>query len=505
MRLFSNTALGIDISAARITLALLAKTKEGLELVSTASSVVPEGAIVGGNIEKPALLARAIKEMQHRNRMYARSAAVSLFARPVLMQLMDMPARVPSNINQYVEGEVKNYVVLPSREITFDFCSVGSAGRQGQNRIFVVAAESKKVTDFASALTAAGVCVGAVEPYLVAYTRALYAKKIAGKFNRNVLIAVARDNDLTLTVFKGQNLDFIRTKELNEYKNRPEEFIKSIASEINIIKQFYDIEVPDNSGKWDVLLIVDDPVQLPQDAEKMLRADAAVDSLQIATDSTLLDYIQINRKQTSSTAAGSAAAVGLAMKALEKRKGDLKINLMPQQLIERRILKKDALVLANVAAAALLVMIVIIAWLSIAIGSATKRVVSKKQRQLSTQVYELLKERDSAEKKIKKLSSRLEQATNILNMRRDPNWLNVLSDIADGTPKSVRITKLSSKGSKLLLEGAAMSYDSVYMFMDKLNKSELISSASLMETEKADKDMVKYAIRCSLAGQSRKN
>ncbi len=150
-------------------------------------------------------------------------------------------------------------------------------------------------------------------------------------------------------------------------------------------------------------------------------------------------------------------------------------------------------------------MIVIIAWLSVAIGSATKRVVSKEQRQLSTRVYELLKERDSAEKKIKKLSSRLEQATNILNMRRDPNWLNVLSDIADGTPKSVRITKLSSKGSKLLLEGAAMSYDSVYMFMDMLNKSEHISSASLMETEKADKDMVKYAIRCSLAGKSRKN
>ncbi|MHC4529095.1 MAG: pilus assembly protein PilM, partial [Planctomycetota bacterium] len=63
----SNTALGIDISEAAIHMTLLRKSQEGLQLVKAASTSVPAGAVKDGNVEDPALLSRAIRQLKRRN------------------------------------------------------------------------------------------------------------------------------------------------------------------------------------------------------------------------------------------------------------------------------------------------------------------------------------------------------------------------------------------------------------------------------------------------------
>ncbi len=55
------------------------------------------------------------------------------------------------------------------------------------------------------------------------------------------------------------------------------------------------------------------------------------------------------------------------------------------------------------------------------------------------------------------------------------------------------------------LEGLSLSYEAVHLFVDMLNKSEHIDSASLIEAEKDNKTggLVRYAIECSLSPQKR--
>ena len=77
-------------------MALLRKKGSSVELVKAASGPVPEGAIKNGNIEDPAMLAKGIKDLKARSRIRIRlrQAAVSLIAKPMLVQIMDAPKQI---------------------------------------------------------------------------------------------------------------------------------------------------------------------------------------------------------------------------------------------------------------------------------------------------------------------------------------------------------------------------------------------------------------------------
>jgi len=197
----SKTALGIDISDGRINLALLKQNAKGVELLKAASGPVPDGAIKDGNIEDPVILSKAIKGLKTRNRIRARQAAVSLFAKPVVMQILDTPKGAPTSIGQFVRNELKSYVTLSGREIAFDFCGIMSGQGPGK-RLFAVATDGQKVAELAKASDLAGLNVRVIEPPLLSYTRAIYAKRIAGKFDCDVLIAILDDSVLTMCVFR---------------------------------------------------------------------------------------------------------------------------------------------------------------------------------------------------------------------------------------------------------------------------------------------------------------
>ena len=243
----AKTALGIDISGGQINLALLKRTRDGVELLKAASGPVPDGAIQNYSIEDTAAVAKAIKELKRGNKIRVRKAAVSLPAKDVLVQIMDVPKKLPTNIGQYVQNEVKHYVILPGKEIALDFCGTGSAG-QKRNRLFVAAADGGKVGRFVKVCGQAGLNVVAIEPPMLAYARALYDKTIAGRFDCNVLIAILGGGVLTLCVFRRHAIDFVRTKNISKEKAKPNELCQWLAEQINAIIQFYDVEVP-GSGR----------------------------------------------------------------------------------------------------------------------------------------------------------------------------------------------------------------------------------------------------------------
>jgi Tfp pilus assembly protein PilN len=49
------------------------------------------------------------------------------------------------------------------------------------------------------------------------------------------------------------------------------------------------------------------------------------------------------------------------------------------------------------------------------------------------------------------------------------------------------------------LKGLAQSNEAVYWFVDRLNKSERINSASITETKRDNKGFISYEISCTLA------
>ncbi|MDD5328000.1 MAG: pilus assembly protein PilM [Phycisphaerae bacterium] len=502
----AKTVLGVSISEKQINLVLLKKGKNGIEILKSASSSVPEGAIKNGNIENAAVLARAIRKLKNSSKIRATRAAVLLFARPVITQIINIPRQVPSNVGQFVHDQMKDCAVLPGRKIALDYCGVSGAGSDvsSAGRLLITATDDRKIGEIVKMCGQADLVVESIEPALFAYTRALYAGNIAGKFDCNVLIAVLQDDTLTLCVFKKQAMDFVRTKSVSKAPESPygektesEQLCHWLAEQINKVIQFYDVDVPDSCGKWEITVVAADE-QLPENTEAVLKTKIASSNLKVLTNEDICHTAVVSRSADCQRAdKPSPVALGLAMKLLETDAHNLGVNLLPQQVVRLRTVRKGALITANIVAALLLIM-------ALAVNGPTWKIkklnesINYKKTHLLQNTYALLRERALVNKQINTVSNKLAQVNKVTVARCDTDLAGILNDIGKRIPKTVCMTSLFSRaGSGISLKGLALSSEDVYLFVEMLNKSEYIKSASIAETKRDKKDFVGYEIGCT--------
>jgi len=496
----SKTALGIDISGGRINLALLKSDKSGVKLLKAVSLPVPEGAIRKGNIEEPAILAKAIKELKARNKILTYRTALSLVANPVLMQILDLPRNVPSNIRQFVQGEVKHYAILPMNQVAIDFCVMKSPDKQGVRRAFVVATDSQKITGSAKALNEAGLNIDACEPAVVAYIRACYAKKINQKFDRNILFAIVYEGALTLCVFRNQTLDFVRTKQIEADLAKSDKYFEWLADEVYAVIRFYESDILDKRDNWDVTLVADVCADAIKEKAKLLWTNTEGIQLEIRTFEDA--YLDTPVAETAGADKPSAIAVGLAMKLLNIQQSSLKINMLPQEAANVRSVRKHTLIVANTVAAILFLMIIGVIFYSMKSRRVSEELAAKKQSTLHLNMQKVMNEKKTLDKQVANITANLKTMNNVVGTSSLLKWGRLLEDIRVVVPKMIQITNLvSADNSKMVLEGRAFSYDDVNLFVGMLNSCKLIKSASLVETKKDERsaDMVKYSISCLLA------
>jgi len=501
MKLSARTAVGVDISEGLINLALLKQSAKGVELVKTASGPVPDGAIVDGSIEDPAALARAIRELKNHNRMRAKKAAVSLSVSPVITCILETPQGTPKNIGQLIRDELKSYVALSGREIAYDFCGIKSAHGSG-GRLLVVAADERQVTELLRTYVRAGLDVEVVEPALLAYTRALYAEKVDGRFDCNVLVALLSGSTLTLCVFRKQTLDIVRVEDISEEKAAPDELCRRLSAEINTIIRFYEVEVADSAGKWEVTVFAD-RVQLPDDAEKLLKAETPNAEWDVRSDENAYEDMTVDAKGCQ--AGRPALAISLAMGLLNVRETGLRINLVPPESAEVRSVRKQ-LILTTVIVVLAVPLLAFLSGkgLSLLADKVRRGIDNKKQTESSQETATLVKEQKYLEGQIELLSKRPDGLKAMMSSRRAVDWASILDDVKARTPEAARITALYSKDEAgMTLEGLALSYEAARFFVTKLNESDYISQASLSEATREDSagGLVTYTIDCSLADE----
>jgi len=481
----SNTALGIDISDGWITFALLVRNKDGVKLSKAACAPVPDGAVKDGNIKDPAALAKAIKKLKSKNRINSHRTVFSLVANPTLMQILDLPGEARGNARQFVNDEVKHYAVLPIKKAAVDFCGIKPSSKSRQQRALVVATDSQKITAATKALRAEGLNINAIEPSWIAYTRACYAKKIAGSFDTNRLFATVFDGTLTMSLFRSQRLDFVRTKRIEPFVLQSEEYPKWLAEEINAVIKFYELERPGKNKQWCLTLVTDIGAESVPGMTELLKARLGPVELQVRT----LEHTRLT------------IAVGLAMKLLNVPDCGLNIDLIPPELIEAKATEKQTLAVANVAASIIFLVILSVGFLSAKGIKANAHIEHNKKTQVGRKTPVLLNEQASLQRQITALSEKLDLANSTLSSGSTLKWGRIMEDIRHATPKSVRITALNSNdNSGMLLEGQALSYAAIYLFVDALGTCRNIESASLTGTKKhkGPDNLVNYSISCSL-------
>jgi Tfp pilus assembly protein PilN len=185
----------------------------------------------------------------------------------------------------------------------------------------------------------------------------------------------------------------------------------------------------------------------------------------------------------------------------------VRINLVPPQVVRVRETKKDALIAANAVAVMLLIMVLTIHAFDFMIGKINRSAVAKKQLTTGQDTEVMLEQHQQLDAKLKILTARLDRLAQISASHRDVNWAEVFDEIRKATPASVRITGLScGDGSRVQIEGLAMSNEAVSLFVNLLEKSHNITSVVLLETRKQDgqNGLIVYQLGCKLVIRSGK-
>jgi len=494
----NQVALGIDISDRQISMALLKREKNGLKVLKAGSAPVPEGTIKDGCIEKPEVLTKTINDLKSHNKMRTKKAAISLSTGSSIVRILDAPKGAPSNIRQFVQNEFKSYVALSGRKIAFDYCGINS-GHGLPDRLLTVAADSEELALLTKTCRRAHLDVEAVEPPILGYIRALFAERIEGRYDNDVLLAVLKSGVLTLCVFRKQTLDFVRIEDISGNEAEPDELCRWLANELNAVIQFYNIEVADSAGKWEITVVADG-VQLPEAAQTSLKAMIESADLEIRTGENACQDTIVDKNGHEEQL--SALAIGLAMGLLNARQIGLRINLVPPESAEVRAVKKQFVLTTAV-------IVMVIPLLMIAVGTVFSRMAAKikrstvdrNQTELLEDTHTNFTELQLLNQQIDLISNRPDELNKILGTRPDLDWAKILEDIRVNTPGDVRITELSaSNKGQILLKGQALTYQDARDFEDNLNKLVYFDSASLYETKKEGdaEAFVLYEIDCLL-------
>jgi Tfp pilus assembly protein PilN len=494
-----RTALGIDISGGEINLALLRKSGDNIKLIKSAIAPVPEGVIKNGNIENPAALAKAIKKLKMKKRISAHHTAFSLLANPTLVQILNLPQDAFGNVRQYINNEVKHYAALPINKATVDFCKISSSVGSDRRRALIVATDGQKIANVVKAFNKKGLNIDVIEPAWMAYARACHEKIIAKKINTNLFFAMVNNGILTLFLFKDKKLDFIRATKIEPDISQSEQYYEWIAEQINAVLKFYKYGDKKQYDKWQVTLVMGTRDKDFEKETEILKDRIRSVELHIRTlqdaylDTPIADGVRGNKP--------SAVAVGLAMKLFNTPCAGLNINLFPSEAVLAKSKERQILVVANIAAAIIILMILCVGFFSRKAEKLKADINHDKKTQVAQETKSLLEEQTLIQSQIKEISEKLDLTSHVIKDDSVLMYGRVLEDIGAAIPKNIRITDLySNDRSKILINGQALTYDAIYRFIDALNDGKNIISATLIRTQNNGQleSLVGYSINCLL-------
>ena len=497
LSLSSKTSCGIDISENRIRIAILKQRNGTTKLVKAFDGPVPEGAIVDGNIAEPVILGQAIRKLIRKNKARVNKATISLVAKPFLAQIVSIPEEMPGNLGKFIQSEIRHSAFLAGKECNYDYCSLGEKSLQAMDRVLVGATDNDKAMALLKTFNVADIEVQTIEPGIISVARALYNKKIAGDYENNILLAFMHDSILSICIFRDTNFDFIRCIDLGETIDASDENIARCSEEINAVIQYYDIEVDEaHDGSWNILVVFENPGAEASDVEfylqkKLGRAVTACSEPSIYED-TILEGNEGDITAPIST-------VGLALRQVDGDGLSIDLDMTPQVAEEFKANKRLVLLTANSVAVVILFMMLLAGFVNYRMGSTQTALAEKKSSGES--IEELLGHQRQVNEKIADLDSQKSGMRVINGADNAGLWCQVLQEISRKIPKTLDIKTLNSyDGTNLEIQGNALAFKSIHLFVELLAESELIETASVSETKKNDygHGIVSYVIRCKL-------
>lgn len=172
-RYLAMPAAGIDISTSGIKTAILAERLGGLELVDYGEKLLPTGAVTGGEITDPVIVAAGIRDITKKHHIQFANIALSE-SRSYLFEAEfegDHRKASTQELRTLTEPHLDEYVPLPPADVAFDVLPITST--EASTTVVGVGYARRVIDESLRTLDEAGITVRAIEGETFAMARAL--------------------------------------------------------------------------------------------------------------------------------------------------------------------------------------------------------------------------------------------------------------------------------------------------------------------------------------------
>jgi len=495
MKSRTKTALGIDIGDRQVSAALVEKTEQGVRIVAGAKADLPTEEDRGRISTRGKALAQVLRKLGRRARARNVPVAVATSAPSVILRLLDLPKQMPTNVGEFVDGELKQYVAMSGRSVSSDFCGVGT-GKASQKRLLAVAADTPELTETVEIYMAAGLAAKCVEPAVLACVRAVLAT-VKDIRRGHALVGMLTRTHLVLCLFANGIFDFVRTRDVPNSLETAGKFRTWLAEEINAVLRYYRTQTPGGTPRWRGRLIVRDAALPAGDLAELSDLEPSVETLTIAeSDAALEDAVGPSDPRTPVC----VAAVGAALRLLDVEGDDLRIDLTPPEVAAARSSSRRGLIAANAAAVGLVAIFLL--------GQYLARTNAAKNRHIAhTRVAEQLSTMPAVVTQDRFIDGEIEWMTKELaglaavSARREVNWPAVLDTIGNAVPEGVCLTRMTCADDQTLsLKGLAVSARVAQTFVQNLDGRAPFHAVCLTGVQRLETsaNLVEYEVNCIL-------
>jgi Tfp pilus assembly protein PilN len=492
-----NKTFGIDVCKNYINVVRL--ERQGEKIILTESMQIPLDIKSNSPDAQtdPKVLANAIKSLKLTRRLEHCDAALCLGSSPDLLQILKLPETMPHNIIKYIHDEIRQYAVLPLKNIKTDYCALRSTASADSKQVLVGACPAQPLVDTTRELERYHIDIGLIEPAVVSLIRACYRKIICAAHEKNTMLALLGDDVLNICVFNGQKLDFLRTKKIDDNSDS-NACAQAIAAQIQSVVQFYEMEKPLQPKAWQIFLTC------RQSASQAIPITEQLKNIlpqSIEVNPVLPEHLNIVNKTANSDF--SPAAVGAAMKLLKADDSEISINMVPDEISEIRKSNKQLLVIIDIAAAILVLLFIHIAQLGIQSSRANTEITKSSKVQSEQSLSQLSRAKADVNEQSTKIAANIETLEKIVPESSKRNWAYVLAEISKKVPQTVQIQNMQARDSQsLTIEGVAVNYAAVTDFIKRLSECKTIGTSQLEDTKQNTQygeGFIDYSITCSLA------
>lgn len=143
----ARRAIGLDIGSTAVRAVELERNGGRPLLVRMAQQPLPPGAVAGGEIREPGLVAEAIRELWHMGRFRGRQVILGVANQRVVVREVVLPWLEEKELRDSLPYQVREFVPIPIEEAVLDFHVVEEFEQEGRQlvRLMLTAAGKEMV------------------------------------------------------------------------------------------------------------------------------------------------------------------------------------------------------------------------------------------------------------------------------------------------------------------------------------------------------------------------